>query len=142
MNKYQKIVLGVLAAVVVIATGSYYISYRIDTRTPETDQSIEEIVEKNKEDLESEVSTSEKIKAEDIYERIHKMANTIIVAEDGLIYGKIKINDESINNAMAIVKDSTVIEEDERLVFMNILQDWKEGDFSSGVRDHNYAWKD
>lgn len=141
MNKYKKLGVGILAVMGVVAIGTYFISYIMDTKTPETDYSIEEIVEKNKGNLDTEVSTYSSMQEEDIYIMIHEMANTLIVAEDGLIYGQIPINDNSINKAMAVVSHSTTIDEDEKLVFMNILQDWREKNFSGGVRAHNYAWK-
>jgi hypothetical protein len=140
MKKYEKIGLGIILLISIIFIGYYFISYKIDTKTHETDQSIEEILEKNKESLDTEVSKSKSMEPKYIYEMIHEMANTLIVAEDGLIYGNITINDENINRAMAIINQSDSIKEDEKLVFMNILQDWKEEDFSNGVQAHNYAW--
>jgi len=140
MNKYQKLGVGIISGIILVVIVTYYISYKIDTKTPETDHSSEEILEENKGDLSTEVNEYSNMESDDVYEVIHKMANTLIVAEDGLIYGEIEINDESINRAMNIVNDTTTIEKEERLVFMNILQDWKEEDFSNGVQAHNYAW--
>lgn len=68
------------------------------------------------------------------------MANTLIIAEDNKIFGLIPINEQSVNQAMLIIKDTTLIPKDEKEVFMNILQAWKEKDYSNGVQDHNYAW--
>lgn len=140
MKKYIKWGVLILALITTITMITYYISYTIDTKIPVADQSMEEILEKNKEDLATETTSTDTIESEDIYKMIHEMANTLIVAEDGLIYGTIPINHKNINRAMAIIKDTTAISEDEKLVFMNILQDWKEKDFSNGVQAHNYAW--
>lgn len=139
---------GVIGIAIVLVLGgiifllSQLISYKIQTKTPKVKKSIEEIVESNKDDLDKiEVDKSKITSSEDIYNLIHKMANTLIVAEDNLIYGEIPINDDSISEAMVFIKDTNLISEEEREVFMNILEAWQEKDYSNGVQAHNYAWK-
>lgn len=121
---------------------SKLVIYKSQTKVLESNKSIEQIVEKNKVDLASTKIDNDKIvNAEDIYTMIHEMANTLIVAEDGLIYGEVPINEESINEAMLILKDTELISSKEKEVCLNILQRWKEEDYSQGVQAHNYAWK-
>lgn len=118
------------------------IAYKIQTKTPEVNKSIEEIVETNKETLDkADLDQSKIASAEEIYNVIHQMANTLIVAEDNLIYGEIPINDNNIGNAMAMINNTNLISEEEKEVFMNILAAWQEKDYSNGVQAHNYAWK-
>ena len=113
-----------------------------EAKTTETKKTTEQIIKKNKPDLDKViVNKSEITKAEDIYSLIHQMANTLIVAEDNLIYGKIPINNESISQAMVILKDTNLISTEKKEVFMNTLQEWKDKDFSKCVQAHNYVWK-
>lgn len=110
--------------------------------TPKTTKSIEEIIEENKTDIEKTNSDSLKVtSAADIYSIIHKMSNTLIVAEDGLVYGEVPINDEQINTAMNIVSKTDLIDKSEKKILLNILNRWKKKDFSQSVIDHNYVWK-
>jgi hypothetical protein len=146
MKKYIK--RGAIGLVIILFAGgsifllSKFITYKLETKIPEGNESIEQIVEKNKADLEgTKIDKSRIIKLEDIYAMIHKMANTLIVAEDGLIIGEIPINDQSINEAMVIIKNTDLISNEETKVFLNILQEWKDKNYSQGVQAHNYAWR-
>lgn len=139
---------GVIGLLIVLFIGggvflvSNLVAYKIQTKTPEVKKSIDEIVEGNKENLDKVYVDNSKItSAEDIYNLIHQMANTIIVAEDNLIYGEIPINDESINKAMVMINNTDLISKEEKEVFMNILEAWQQKDYSNGVQAHNYAWK-
>lgn len=136
-----------LGAIILLITGgsmfflSQYIAFKNDTKIPEVKKSVEQIAEDNKIALDKTEIDKSKIKnVEDIYTIIHKMANTLIVAEDNLIYGLIPIDEKSINEAMVIIRDTDLISTDEKDVFMNILQEWKNEDYSNGVQAHNYAW--
>ncbi|MBK5240655.1 DUF6241 domain-containing protein [Clostridium sp.] len=146
MKKFIK--RGAIGLVIIMFTGgsifllSKFITYKIETKVPDGNESVEQIVEKNKDDLDNTKIDKSKISnSEDIYAMVHQMANTLIVAEDGLIIGEKPINEESINEAMVIVKDTDLIYNEETEVFLNILQEWKDNDYSQGVQAHNYAWK-
>ncbi|MGH4120705.1 DUF6241 domain-containing protein [Clostridium sp.] len=139
---------GVIVLVIILFAGGLIfllaklINYKNQTKVPEINKSIEEIVEKNKADLDStKIDKSKIINSEDIYAMIHEMANTLIVAEDDLIYGEVPINEENVNKAMVIVKDTELISSEKKEVFLNILQRWKDKDYRQGVQAHNYAWK-
>lgn len=126
----------------IIFFGYEFLKYKQDVKVPEVKKSAEQIVEENKSEINK--VDKEKIKVtskSDIYDIFHRMSNTLIVAEDGLIYGEIPINDESISQAMAMVNSTDLIDKSEKEVFLNILDAWKKKDFSNGVQAHNYAWK-
>lgn len=146
MKKYIK--RGAIGLAIILFSGaaifalSKFITLKAETKVPESNKSTEQIVEKNKVDLDkTKIDKSKIINSEDIYAMIHKMANTLIVAEDDLIIGLIPINEQSINEAMVIIKDTELISDKETEVFLNILQEWKDEDYSQGVQAHNYAWK-
>jgi hypothetical protein len=146
MKKYLMRSTAVLAAFLVIGGLAFLLfklaAYRTETKTPEVKKSVEQIVEDNAADLEAVNVDKAKVKtAEDVYSLIHQMANTLIIAEDNMIIGEIPVNNENISIAMVVVKENNSISEEEREVFMNVLQQWKDGDLANGVQAHNYAWK-
>lgn len=63
------------------------------------------------------------------------------MAEDGKYWGNIPINDKNVNEAMKIFIDTTFLPKEEKEIPLNVLQAWKEGDYSNGVQAHNYVWK-
>jgi hypothetical protein len=146
MKKFIK--RGAIGIVIILFAGgaifllSKFITYKVETKVPEVKKSTEQIVEKNKDVLnKTKIEESKVINSGDIYAMIHQMSNTLIVAEDGLIIGEIPINEQSINEAMVIINDTELISKEETEVFLNILQAWKDRDYSNGVQAHNYAWK-
>ena len=68
------------------------------------------------------------------YQAVHHMANTIIIADDGQIWGKSEITREAVTQMVNELtgRDDYLSEE---------LKKWLELDFSNGVEVHNYVWK-
>lgn len=77
--------------------------------------------------------TTEVVDINTIYDMIHRMANTIIIAEDGNIWGKDEITQDSIDKALYQLNGRDEYLDTE-------LKKWKELDFSNGVEVHNYVW--
>ena len=69
-----------------------------------------------------------------IYDKVHLMANTIIVAEDGQIWGKYEITKDDLID----VKNKLLNNDD---YLYNELSKWLELDFSNSVEVHNYVWQ-
>lgn len=67
------------------------------------------------------------------YEKVHHMANTIIIANDGQVWGKAEITKEAVNKIINDLKGN-----DDYL--SNELEKWANKDFSNGVEVHNYVW--
>lgn len=67
------------------------------------------------------------------YQKVHHMANTIIIADDGQIWGQNEITREAVTQIVNEVKgqDDYLSEQ---------LKKWLELDFSNGVEIHNYVW--
>ena len=67
------------------------------------------------------------------YQSVHHMANTIIIADDGQIWGKSEITREAVTQMVNELngRDDYLSEE---------LKKWLELDFSNGVEVHNYVW--
>lgn len=71
--------------------------------------------------------------------RIHEMANSLILAEDNKIWGKVKVNKDSISELLKMLNTSKAFEEKD--TFIAIAKKWQKGDFSTIVDDHNMVWK-
>ncbi|MFA9397759.1 MAG: DUF6241 domain-containing protein [Clostridiaceae bacterium] len=150
MEKYEKVTfkfkaIGVIIILCCVVFAVLFVKikdYRNDTKTPEVKESLAQIVSDNQDEFDCvQVDVSKITNKNEIYNLIHKMANTLIVAEDNQIYGETPINSGSVNKAMIIVCETDLISEDEKEVLLNILQAWKNGDYSNGVQAHNYVWK-
>ncbi|MCX7950492.1 MAG: DUF6241 domain-containing protein [Clostridiales bacterium] len=75
-----------------------------------------------------------------IYDTMHRMANTKIEAIDGQVWGEIEITPELCSELIEKVNQSNFdISEKQKLI--EILTRWKNGDFSKCVDEHNYVWK-
>ena len=67
------------------------------------------------------------------YDIVHYMANTIIIADDGQIWGQNEITREAVTQMVNELKGQDDYLSDE-------LKKWLELDFSNGVEVHNYVW--
>jgi hypothetical protein len=95
----------------------------------------EELV-KNPEKIASDNSI--KVKPEDeVYDEMHKMANTKIITKDGEIWGKEDITPSLCNKLIVEVTKSNYYD---KQVLLNMLNRWVKGDFHDAVAEHNYLW--
>lgn len=78
-----------------------------------------------------------KIQEKDILNKVHQMANTLIVAEDNQVWGQEEITKEKIDDLISSLNDSGLKYKNEVIA---ILNRWKSGDFSMIISDHNYVW--
>lgn len=76
----------------------------------------------------------------EIYDTMHKMANTKIEAVDGEVWGEIQITVERCDILIDKVNQSN-LKSEEKNRLLEILNRWKNGDFSNCVEEHNYVWK-
>ena len=87
----------------------------------------------NKTNIKNENTMVVAIDLKSYYEKIHHMSNTIIIAEDGNIWGESEITLEAIEEIILKIE-----KEDEYI--SNELSRWLELDFSNAVEVHNYVW--
>ena len=96
---------------------------------------VSEINENKNIDSENEAVENQvaSIDIREYYEKVHHMANTIIIANDGQVWGKAEITKEAVNKIINDLKGN-----DDYL--SNELEKWANKDFSNGVEVHNYVW--
>ena len=89
--------------------------------------------EKKNEVVESEDVAQAIMDLTQCYQTVHHMANTIIIADDGQIWGQNEITREAVTQMVNELKGRDDYLSDE-------LKKWLELDFSNGVEVHNYVW--
>ena len=89
--------------------------------------------EKKNEVVESEGIPEATMDLTQCYQTVHHMANTIIIADDGQIWGQNEITREAVTQMVNESKGRDDYLSDE-------LKKWLELDFSNGVEVHNYVW--
>ncbi|MBU3180980.1 DUF6241 domain-containing protein [Clostridium psychrophilum] len=72
-----------------------------------------------------------------LYNKMHKMINTKIVAVDGEVWGEVPITTNNCNQLIAEVKDSGY---PDKVTLLQFLTTWKNNDYANGVNQHNYLW--
>ncbi|WP_051350687.1 DUF6241 domain-containing protein [Caloramator sp. ALD01] len=75
----------------------------------------------------------------EIYDTMHRMANTKIEAVDGEVWGEVEITVELCDRLIEKIKESN-LKALEKNKLIEILNRWKNGDFSNCVEEHNYVW--
>lgn len=140
-------VCSVLLVLVIIGTGSYFITEKKlsaveSTTVVEASPLKKEVVNKtvvNSAVVIKQYDFSKKISKEElaVYNKMHKMINTKIVAEDGKIWGEVAITPEK---CQALIKDITKSGYSDKDTLLQFLARWKDNNFSSGVDEHNYLW--
>lgn len=137
-SNWKKIIIVLLVLIISLSTililwsnGYEIINFAFDK--------VSEISEEKNPESKNEVVESENIAATAIdlnqcYQIVHHMANTIIIADDGQIWGQSEITKESVTQMVNELKYRDEYLSDE-------LNKWLELDFSNGVEVHNYVWK-
>ena len=131
----------VIIFIITIGTISFFIYQQINSGNLNAKSNISEIKKIDKE-LTSEESTeikdSEYYPIENIYDIIHRMSNTKIIAEDNQIWGKLEITPENIASLKSLIEK---INYDDKEYMLEVLTRWENNDFSQAVEEHNYFWK-
>jgi hypothetical protein len=135
MNKKNIIItFSVIAIAILCVWGAYSFGFHevlgIMENKPTETQTTEQTAETSN-------NTTETKSDKEILNTMHSMANTLIVPEDGQIWGKESITKEKITGLIASVTNCTISSKDDLLA---ILNRWNSGDFSSAVDDHNKVW--
>jgi len=105
-------------------------------RMEKSDEGIEYILQL--EENPSSLIINNKVPEHVIIDRMHRMANSKIVAEDGEVWGILEPEWKRIN-ALKIYIESENYKDKKKL--QDILERWSKNDFSNAVEEHNYLWK-
>jgi len=71
----------------------------------------------------------------EIQNTIHQMANSIVIATEK--WGEIKITQKKIDKLIIEIEESNYRNKE---TYLDILNRWKDGDFTRAMYDHNEVW--
>ena len=135
------ITISVIIFIIAIGAFSFIIFKQIDSGNFDAKSNISDIKKIDKElstEESNEVKDSEYYPIENIYDIIHRMSNTQIVAEDNQIWGKIEMDPEYIKSLKSLIEKVDYKDKD---YMLEVLSRWENNDFSKAVEEHNYFWK-
>lgn len=146
----KKILIYAVLTVIVLGVGlfgySYYMNYKAGKFEAEKNQKeIEAMVEdinKEKEDAIDDEETvalkaPEYYPIQKIYDIMHRMSNTKIIAEDNKIWGELPIDENSLGDLKALISE---IDYKDRDYLLKVISRWEQGNFSEADDEHNYFW--
>jgi hypothetical protein len=127
----KKFCICVTAFILVMALGIGYKIYKLNEnhRVTNTETKVLQ-VQKTNEEL-----SAERVK---LATMMHELANSLIIAEDNRVGKERYMTKENINEALTYAK--TMQESAELESLISILDNWKKGNFSKIVTDHNVVW--
>lgn len=143
MNKkisLKTIVFLLLLITSIIAGGLWY----KDMRETQSGNKTAKKSLKEMEALSKELEDSEEIKPsgtyskEKIYDVMHRMANSKIIAKDNQIWGTLPMDSKQVATVKAIVEKVNYSDRD---YILEVLERWENEDFSKADKEHNYFWK-
>ena len=86
----------------------------------------------------SKLNTKQKVPEYVVIDRMHRMANSMIIAVDGEVWGLLEPESKRIN-ALKMYIESENYKDKKKL--LDILERWGKSDFSNAVEEHNYLWR-
>lgn len=136
----------ILLVAIIMGAGGYYISqYKLNnTESPKVVQAVQ-----IKAQVRSQVNNkavviklndnTQAISDEEwvVYNKMHKMINSKIVAQDGKIWGEVVITP---NNCKQLISEITKSGYPDKTVLLQFLTHWENKNFINGVNEHNYLW--
>lgn len=139
----SKIFISIIVIIFIVAIGAFsFIIYKeLDSGNFDAKSNLSEIKKIDKElsnEESNEIKDSEYYPIESVYDIIHRMSNTKIIAEDNQIWGKIEMDPEYISSLKNLIEKVDYKDKD---YMLEVLTRWENNDFSQAVEEHNYFWK-
>ena len=124
-----------------ISIFSFFVYKQIDSGNLKAKSNISEIKKLDKElskDNSDVVNEDISYSIDDIYDILHRMSNTKIIAADNQVWGKIEITNDYVLSLKSFIEKFDYTDKD---YLLEVLNRWENNDFSKAVEDHNYFWK-
>ncbi|WP_346939140.1 DUF6241 domain-containing protein [uncultured Clostridium sp.] len=138
----KSVIISIIVILVIIAA-VFGVNYLMDRKSGKIDakenqQEIKSINEEISQEESKELKSADYYPEAEIYDIMHRMANTKIIAEKNKIWGELPMEKEEIQNLKGIVEK---VNYEDREKLLDILARWESGDFSQADKDHNYVWE-
>ncbi len=124
-----------------ISIFSFFVYKQIDSGNLKAKSNISEIKKLDKElskDNSAVVNEDISYSIDDIYDILHRMSNTKIIAADNQVWGKIEITNDYVLSLKSFIEKFDYTDKD---YLLEVLNRWENNDFSKAVEEHNYFWK-
>ena len=124
-----------------ISIFSFFVYKQIDSGNLKAKSNISEIKKLDKElskDNSDVVNEDISYSIDDIYDILHRMSNTKIIAADNQVWGKIEITNDYVLSLKSFIEKFDYTDKD---YLLEVLNRWENNDFSNAVEEHNYFWK-
>ncbi|MBD7914927.1 hypothetical protein H9660_07180 [Clostridium sp. Sa3CUN1] len=124
-----------------ISIFSFFVYKQIDSGNLKAKSNISEIKKLDKElskDNSDVVNEDISYSIDDIYDILHRMSNTKIIAADNQVWGKIEITNDYVLSLKSFIEKFDYTDKD---YLLEVLNRWENNDFSKAVEEHNYFWK-
>lgn len=129
-------ILTVIATLYLAVTCIYPIRYLIFPENVSNQEFIKVVQDNNSNTIKVSAASLLERPESNVYDELHKMANTKILAEQ--IWGEIPITKEKVN---ALIIEISNFNYNDKDILLVMLYNWKKGDFSNTVGEHNYLWE-
>lgn len=146
-TKLKIFVISGLIATVLLAGAGYYTYTSLNNEQESTDTEGRFIKAPDEEKGVRSVSGDEK-EAEELFpddmteygvqNAIHQLSHQKIKAKDGKKWGAIQITPERINRLIEVIEANDY---EHKSLYLEILNNWKDGDFSKSDHEHNEMWR-
>ncbi|MDB1961712.1 DUF6241 domain-containing protein, partial [Clostridium tertium] len=131
----------IIVLLVIIAVSSFFYYKERSSGNINAKSNISEIEKINEEiskEENNEIKEDEYYPVEKIYDILHRMSNTKIIAEDNQIWGRISMDPEYIISLKRLIEK---VDYEDKDYMLEVLTRWENNDFSNAVEEHNYFWK-
>ena len=131
----------IIELLVIIAVSSFFYYKERSSGNINAKSNISEIEKINEEiskEENNEIKEDEYYPVEKIYDILHRMSNTKIIAEDNQIWGRISMDPEYIISLKRLIEK---VDYEDKDYMLEVLTRWENNDFSNAVEEHNYFWK-
>lgn len=133
--KYSVVILITITA---IGMGAYFYAVDSFTSSSELEKTAEEVTEREGKPMKSSYEDESEMSEEKIQVYIHHMTHQHVVADKK--WGNVPSSPENIENLLTIVQSN----QDEYKYgeyYVEVLEQWKEEDFSNAMSVHNTIWQ-
>ncbi|MED1203009.1 DUF6241 domain-containing protein [Heyndrickxia acidicola] len=144
MKKWMYGILSVLALAIIFATVYYGFIHNTNVDKAASFSNVKEKSkglnkEKKPADLngvEKALGINDQSSEQAVVEVMHEMTHQKVKADEK--WGAVEMDQDNIDAVLSVLKSSDFTDKDQML---KIAENWKKGDFSNIVEDHNYFWK-
>lgn len=137
---YSKKTITIIVISIGLMIGAFFlINYIIDKLSGnlEAKQNLKSVSQEISKDTSTELKPADYYPESNIYDIMHRMTNSKIIAKDGQIWGRLSMDKDHIQTLKSTIEKIDYKDKD---YLLETLSRWEKGDFSQCIEEHNYFW--